>query len=442
MWFWLRAQPPRPATDDPRLRVALHIEWVLLTLRYLTLFSIVGFYALGIVTSYSPDLRVATFIAVIHNAFVHWVLYTERYDVFLSPTNFGMHLLTVSATVGLTGAEESPVALLYVLFIIGYCAYAPHFPRITQVTLACCAGYSFTVLSRWLVLGVNLYYPPIGVHLSVILLCGWLARTLAESQQRFQLEAQAKNQALVSSQTTLRTILDSVGQPIMVHDEDEFIQDLNDRACEYLALPREQLVGQRFRTFLFDDGTLPNKLSSLRKRGQFRGEMLVLRGNGEERTVDLLVRSFIRDGKRFFVSIINDITEQKNIQETSRLANLRLEEINRELQRVNELRIAFFKTISQRLRSPLSAILGFSDLLLEESLGPLSEEQRKAVQSCRRSVLRVFELLNEHRDMNVPMTVSKFLQNEYPASLQSEPGEPPKTPAKMTELDSSAIPMT
>lgn len=398
--FWLRVYPSRPVVDNPRLWVVLQIEWALLALRYLMLFVIVGAYALGIFAPYSPDLRIAAVAAILHNTFAHWVLNTERYYHFLRPINFWIHLLTVSVAVGLTGGESSPIALLYVLFIIGYCAYSPNLSRPLAVSLACCGAYCFTVLARWFVIGMNLEYPPVGLHLFVLLLCGWLVRSLGESLRRLQIESQEKAEALASSQAMLRTILDSVGHPIMVHDENELICDVNDRACEYLGMPRSQLIGQRFRMILFDDGTLPQKLSTLWKRGKYQGEMLVLMASGEERTVDLLARSFLRDGQRFFVSMIHDITEQKNIQETSRQATVKLEQINRELQRVGELRTAFFMTVSQRLRSPISALMGFVDMLLGEELGVINEEQRKALQSCRRSILRVFQLVDEQQELD------------------------------------------
>ncbi len=107
------------------------------------------------------------------------------------------------------------------------------------------------------------------------------------------------------------------------------------------------------------------------------------------------VRSFIQEGRRFFVALLHDVTEQKHVQEATRKANIRLVQINQELQQVDSLRNAFFGAVSQRLRSPLSAILGYTDLLLEEELGALNAEQRKAVQSCRRSVIRVFGLVDE-----------------------------------------------
>ncbi len=154
---------------------------------------------------------------------------------------------------------------------------------------------------------------------------------------------------------------------------------------------------------LFDDGTLPNKLAALRSRGEYWGELIVAPEEGEERTAALMARSFIRDNRRFFVAMLHDITEQKSLQEASRIANLQLEQINETLQQVNAMRMAFFTDISQRLRSPLSAIVGFNEMLLNEELGEVNPEQRQALQSCRRSLQRVFELANEATSLGEPV---------------------------------------
>jgi len=74
---------------------------------------------------------------------------------------------------------------------------------------------------------------------------------------------------------------------------------------------------------------------------------------------------------------------------------MNLEKANQELQRVVDLRAAFYINVANRLRSPLAAILGFTDMLLEEQLGELNEEQRKAIHSNKRSLMRIFEQLDE-----------------------------------------------
>jgi signal transduction histidine kinase len=111
--------------------------------------------------------------------------------------------------------------------------------------------------------------------------------------------------------------------------------------------------------------------------------------------VDLHVRSYMHDSERVFVAMLHDITAAKNLQEAARLTTNRLEQVNRELQHVSQLRSEFYTTIARRLRSPLSAILGLADMMLAEELGEITPEQRRALQSCRRSVMRVFGLADE-----------------------------------------------
>ncbi len=389
-------------TIDTRLSLVLSIEWTLLALRYLVIFLLVGLYAADIDPEYSPDPRIIVIAAFIQNAFTHYVFYSERYLLFVSPVNFVIHLINLCVAVGTTGGEQSPIVMVFILFIAGYCIYEPHFLNTLSVTLICCSAYSLTVLAHWFFKGINLDYPPVGLHLAFILLSGFLMRILGELVRRMRLEAQSQAQALASSRAAIRAILDGTAEPIVVYDDNEFVTDVNERACEFLGLSRANLIGQRFRTFLFDDGSLGSRLANLRIQGEYRGEALVLTADAEERTAAVMVRSFSLDNQRFFVAILHDITKQKALQEAARQANLRLEQINRELQQVNQLRSAFYKTVSQRIRSPLSAILGFNDLLLNEELGELTEEQRKALQSCRRSAQRIFSLVDEPVELHTP----------------------------------------
>jgi len=382
-------------TLDTRLSMVLSIEWTLLALRYFVIFLVVGLYALDVEPKYSPDPRIVVIAAFIQNAFVHYVFYSERYLLFVSPLNFVIHLVNVCVAVGSTGGEQSPIVMVYILVIAAYCIYEPHFLNTISVTLICCSAYSLTVLARWFFAGINMDYPPIGLQLCFILLSGFLMRILGELVRRMRIEAQSQAQALASSRAAIRAILDSAAEPIVVYDDNEFITDVNERACEFLGLSRANLVGQRFRTFIFDDGSLSSRLANLRIQGEYRGEVLVITADADERTAAAMVRAFFRDNQRFFVAILHDITKQKALQEAARQANLHLEQINRELQQVNQLRSAFFKTVSQRVRSPLSAILGFHEMLLNEELGELTEDQRKALQSCRRSAQRIFSLVDE-----------------------------------------------
>jgi signal transduction histidine kinase len=177
------------------------------------------------------------------------------------------------------------------------------------------------------------------------------------------------------------------------------------------------------RSFLFDDGTIPQKFAAMRRRGFFNGEQLVIGPDGEERAVELIIRSFTRDDKQYYVALGHDVTPQKELQEATRQANLRLERLNRELRHVDQLRTGFLSTISQKLRSPLSAVLGYIEMLLQEELGDLTKDQRKALQTCRRGTLRAFRIIEE------TLAVRKEEEPSPPATdTQQASPDGPETP--------------
>ena len=387
---------------DTRLTGILQIEWTLLAARYICLILLVGYYAIGHLPPFLPNLWSISILVLAHNAFIHWILMTNRLHFFVSFWNFLVYLVEISMVVYLSGGEESPIALLYLLLIFGYCVYTPRVFVIVQVTLFCCAAYAVTILLHWMVVGSLTTYSPIGFHLLALMGGGWLAASMGNLLVRMKQETHQQALTLASSESTLRGILNSVIHPVVVYDENEFINDGNDRACQYFEVTLEELCRRRFRSFLFDDGTLPNKLATLLGRGEYHGECIVVPEEGDERNAELVIRSFMNGKNRYFVAMLLDITEEKAAEEARRHAQLKVEEVNRRLQQIDGLRLNLFSTISQRLRSPMSAILGMLELLLNEDLGETTDEQRRALQTCRQSALQIFKLVDESVDAMQP----------------------------------------
>ena len=378
-----------------RMTVVVGVEWTIMALRYVLYMFMATLSISSDVSDASSIFLIAGASALAHNIFTHAVLYARAYDLFVSPINFFIYLFRFCLLIGITDGAASPFVPLLLFLIITYHIYIPSGKHSLQMTFLVCTGYCFTVLLVWLFAGIDLMQLLVYINLLFIGLCGWLMKMM--TRVVFQLDYEAKRQAvaLQSSESTLRAILDHAAHPILVFDEHTFIMELNNSARKFLNAPREKLIGKRFRSYIFDDGSLDDSLEELRESGSLDREMLLIPHDRSERNIEAHIHSFLKDNSRFFVILFHDITEQRELEETSRMAKERLEEANRELQRVVNLRTEFYANVANRLRSPLSSMLGFADMLLEEQLGELNDEQRKALHSCRRSIMRIFDLIEE-----------------------------------------------
>ena len=78
----------------------------------------------------------------------------------------------------------------------------------------------------------------------------------------------------------------------------------------------------------------------------------------------------------------------------------RLEQLNAELDGAMKSKDQFLSNISHELRTPLNSIIGFTDLLLTEELGPpLSDQQRDFLETVARNGKQLLQLINELLDL-------------------------------------------
>jgi signal transduction histidine kinase len=71
-----------------------------------------------------------------------------------------------------------------------------------------------------------------------------------------------------------------------------------------------------------------------------------------------------------------------------------------EMQEVIRVRSEFLTTVSHELRTPLTSVQGFTEMLLEGTAGPLTEEQRRALQRIERGGQRLGSLIDNVLSMS------------------------------------------
>lgn len=217
----------------------------------------------------------------------------------------------------------------------------------------------------------------------------WYFRDMTE---RKQVEEQ-----LQESERRFRAIFDGAGVGIdLVTLEGRFIE--TNRALQELL----GYSGEELRCMRFADLTHPDDAEISRQRfrelisGQrdyYKLEKRYLRKDGRVVWANLtvyLMRNRENQPSKV-LAIIEDISERKRLDETLQRQYDQLKELDR-------LKSDFVNAVSHDLRSPLTAISGFAELLEDELAGPLTREQRGFIQQIEKNGQRLERMLNDLLD--------------------------------------------
>ena len=102
--------------------------------------------------------------------------------------------------------------------------------------------------------------------------------------------------------------------------------------------------------------------------------------------------------------------------------NARLTE---EARHANRLKSEFVATVSHELRAPLSVIVGYTDLLLDDTCAAEADEQREMLQRIREQSMQLNDLIQAMLDLNrletqrLPLTISPFTLGDLIGTVRS-----------------------
>jgi PAS domain S-box-containing protein len=199
----------------------------------------------------------------------------------------------------------------------------------------------------------------------------------------------------------LRSILDTATDGVAVLDDSGAILSLNSSAEALFGFERHEVIGQNFITLFAREShaAAEEYLAGLKTNGVRSvlndGREVVGRAHqgGHIPIFMTLGRIGAPEDKRF-CAVLRDLTQWKN-------AERELNEARREAERVSALKTDFLAKISHEVRTPLNAIIGFAEVMMEEQLGPLGNERyRDYLKDIHSSGGHVMSLVNDLLDLS------------------------------------------
>ncbi|OGN72346.1 MAG: two-component sensor histidine kinase, partial [Chloroflexi bacterium GWB2_49_20] len=102
--------------------------------------------------------------------------------------------------------------------------------------------------------------------------------------------------------------------------------------------------------------------------------------------------------ERIILLAIEDITERREVEIGLEKTHEELNELATELNRASRAKSEFLANMSHELRTPLNSIIGFSEVLYDETFGSINEKQRKYVNNVLTSGKHLLLLINQILD--------------------------------------------
>ncbi len=197
----------------------------------------------------------------------------------------------------------------------------------------------------------------------------------------------------------MRTILDTATDGVVLIAPDGSIRSINHPAEALFGYEDREIAGKPFATLFalesqraaheYLQGLSDNGVASVLNDGRE-----VIGREAQGRFIPLFMTIGRLPGGNGFCAVLRDITQWKRAEEELTQARAMAE-------RSSSQKSEFLARVSHEIRTPLNAIIGFSEFMMDERFGPISNDRyRDYLRDINRSGNHVLDLVNDLLDIS------------------------------------------
>lgn len=203
----------------------------------------------------------------------------------------------------------------------------------------------------------------------------------------------------ITQASEIQSILDTTSDGIVLLNEDGNIISINASAEALFNRTFDDTTNKHFTT-LFGEashGAINQYVNSLAEPGvasmlQEGQEVIARASAGGEFPVFLTIARL--QSTRKLCAVIQDLTGWKKTEQE-------LIRSRRDAERASEQKTDFLAQVSHEIRTPLNAIIGFSDIMIDERFGPIENTRyREYLRDIKKSGRHVLDLVNDLLDLS------------------------------------------
>lgn len=222
---------------------------------------------------------------------------------------------------------------------------------------------------------------------------------------RKQAEAKQEklDQLLRDQQFYTRSLIESNIDALMTTDPSGIITDVNNQMETLTGRSREELIGAAFKNYFTDPERAEAGIKHVLCESKVTDYELTARAkDGTETDVSYNATTFHnRDGVLQGVfAAARDVTERKRWDKVLQENTVELEKAKAVAEKANLAKSDFLSSMSHELRSPLNAILGFTQLI-ESDTPPPTASQKASIDQILHAGWFLLELINDILDLAV-----------------------------------------
>ena len=240
------------------------------------------------------------------------------------------------------------------------------------------------------------------------------------ARKRIEAEQMVLAQRLRDHQFYTRSLFESNIDALMTADLSGIITDVNKQMEALTGCTRDELIGAPFKSYFTDPDLAESSIKLVVSDKKVTDYELTARArDGKETDVSFNATLFYDRDRRLqgVFAAARDVTERKRLDQVLQEKNIELEGAKSAAEKANLAKSEFLSSMSHELRSPLTAILGFAQLMESESPPP-TPPQKESVAQILKAGWHLLKLIEEILDLakvesgHVPLTKEPVLLSE------------------------------